>query len=213
MNHVEFKEPGIDCEMCHGPSVQHVIEMTTSEPYPKAALDPPVNFHDLGNRDFNRICAQCHMQSAIRASGSSGELNYSSAGEFFPRNLSIPFGEFSRMGFYKDGRFRQTTFIVEALRTVSMFQEGTGELRNLSRSARTRCGFEPDFGKVSRSAGLDVHRTAIPNFRAVPHWPPILIIVSTRKAAAAFPVTCPVSWTLFFFELALTRLMIFRTPT
>ena len=124
VNHVEFKEPGVDCEMCHGPSFEHIIEMTTSEPYPKAALDPPVNFHDLGNRDFNRICAQCHMQSAIRTSGSSGELNYSSAGEFFPRNLSIPFGEFSRLGFYKDGRFRQTTFIVEALERSQCFRKG-----------------------------------------------------------------------------------------
>src|SRR6202046_2602746 len=124
VNHVEFKEPGVDCEMCHGPSLQHVIEMTTSELYPKAPQDPPVNFHDLGNRDFNRICAQCHMQSAIRAPGSSGELNYSSAGEFFPRNLSIPFGEFSRMGFYKDGRFRQTTFIVEALERSQCFRKG-----------------------------------------------------------------------------------------
>ena len=115
VQNVEFKEPGIDCEMCHGPSVQHVAEMTANEPFPKQPLDPPVNFHDVGNRDFVRICAQCHMQSAIRTPGATGELNYSRSGEFFVRNPSIPFGEFSRIGFYKDGRFRQTTFIVEAL--------------------------------------------------------------------------------------------------
>ena len=55
MNNVEFREPGIDCEMCHGPSAQHVIEMTANETYPKRAIDPPVNFHDLGSRDFVRI--------------------------------------------------------------------------------------------------------------------------------------------------------------
>src|SRR5579864_1320026 len=124
VNNVEFREPGIDCEMCHGPSAQHVIEMTANEPYPKRAIDPPVNFHDLGSRDFVRICSQCHMQSAIRASGPGGELNYSRSGEFFPNNLSIPFGEFSRIGFYKDGRFRQTTFIVEALQRSQCFRKG-----------------------------------------------------------------------------------------
>jgi tetratricopeptide (TPR) repeat protein len=124
VNHVEFKEPGIDCEMCHGPSEQHVLDMTLGEPYLKPATDPPVNFYDLGNRDSIGICAQCHMQSAIRASGPGGELNFSRAGEFFQRNLNIPFGEFSRIGFYKDGRFRQTTFIVEALERSQCFKKG-----------------------------------------------------------------------------------------
>ena len=124
VTNVEFREPGVDCEMCHGPSAQHVVDMTANEPYPKRAVDPPVNFHDLGNRDFIRICSQCHMQSAIRASGPRGELNYSRSGEFFPNNPSIPFGEFSRIGFYKDGRFRQTTFIVEALQRSQCFKKG-----------------------------------------------------------------------------------------
>lgn len=124
VKNVEFREPGINCEMCHGPSAQHVADMTANEPYPKRAIDPPVNFHDVGNRDFIRICSQCHMQSAIRASGPQGELNYSRSGEFFPNNPSIPFGEFSRIGFYKDGRFRQTTFIVEALQRSQCFKKG-----------------------------------------------------------------------------------------
>ena len=124
VNNVEFKEPGIDCEMCHGPSAQHVMDMTIDEPYPKPAADPPVNFFDLDNREFIGICAQCHMQSAIRASGPSGELNFSRSGEFFQRNLNIPFGEFSRIGFFKDGRFRQTTFIVEALQRSQCFRKG-----------------------------------------------------------------------------------------
>jgi predicted CXXCH cytochrome family protein len=121
---VDFREPGINCEMCHGPSAQHVAEMTVNEHFPKAALDPPVNFRDISGRDFVRICAQCHMQSAIRKPGSAGELNYSRSGEFFLTNPSIPFGEFSRLGFYKDGRFRQTTFMVEALQRTQCFRKG-----------------------------------------------------------------------------------------
>jgi predicted CXXCH cytochrome family protein len=124
VTNVEFREPGIDCEMCHGPSAQHVAELTANEPYPKEPLDPPVNFRDLGNRDFVRICGQCHMQSAIRTPGLSGELNYSRSGGFYIRNPSIPFGEFARIGFYKDGRFRQTTFIVEALERSQCFKKG-----------------------------------------------------------------------------------------
>jgi predicted CXXCH cytochrome family protein len=123
VNNLEFKEPGIDCEMCHGPSGGHVIELSEQDYHPKEALDPPVNFHKIDNRKSVAICAQCHMQSAIRNSGLDGELNYVSSGEFFGNRLRQPFGEFSRKGFYKDGRFRQTTFIVEALERSQCFKK------------------------------------------------------------------------------------------
>jgi hypothetical protein len=122
---LEFREPGINCETCHGPSAQHIAEVTQSEFYlSKNPLDPPVNFHKVGNRDFIEICSQCHMQSALRIPGPHGELNYSASGNFFMHSQSIPFGEFSRKGFYKDGRFRQTTFIVEALERSQCFKKG-----------------------------------------------------------------------------------------
>jgi tetratricopeptide (TPR) repeat protein len=122
---VEFQEPGINCEACHGPSAQHIAEVAQREFYLSTnPLDPPVNFHQVGTRDFVEICSQCHMQSALRIPGPHGELNYSPSGEFFVRNQRIPFGEFSRKGFYKDGRFRQTTFIVEALERSQCFKKG-----------------------------------------------------------------------------------------
>jgi predicted CXXCH cytochrome family protein len=124
LQNVHFQEPGINCEMCHGPSAQHVVEMAMNQHFPKRPLDPPVSFRDISNRDFIRICAQCHMQSALRKPGGSGGLNFSSSGEFFVTNQSIPFGEFSRAGFFKDGRFRQTTFIVEALERSRCFKKG-----------------------------------------------------------------------------------------
>jgi len=123
VSNVEFKEPGIDCEMCHGPSGGHVIEMSEHDYHPKEPLDPPVNFHKIDSRKSVAICAQCHLQSAIRNSGPNGELNYVSSGEFFGNRLRQPFGEFSRKGFYKDGRFRQTTFIVEALERSQCFKK------------------------------------------------------------------------------------------
>jgi tetratricopeptide (TPR) repeat protein len=123
-NHLEFKEPGINCEMCHGPSGGHVVEMTEHDYQPKEPLNPPVNFHKIDNRKFVAICAQCHMQSAIRNPGANGELNYASTGEFHGNRLRQPFGEFTRKGFYKDGRFRQTTFMVEALERSQCFRKG-----------------------------------------------------------------------------------------
>ena len=120
---LEFRETGINCEMCHGPSAQHVVSMNTGEEYKKTPLDPPVEFAKINNRDFVAVCAQCHMQSAIRTPGPHGELNYATTGTFFLRDPMIPFGEFSRKGFYKDGRFRQTTFIVEALERSKCFQK------------------------------------------------------------------------------------------
>jgi predicted CXXCH cytochrome family protein len=64
------------------------------------------------------------MQSALRDAGAHGELNYSRTGTFFRQDLSLPFGEFTRKGFYKDGRFGQSTFIVEALERSKCFRKG-----------------------------------------------------------------------------------------
>ena len=120
-----FREPGINCEMCHGPSAAHIDAIASGTAYHKFALDPQVQFNRLNNRDFVSICAQCHMQSNVHAATPNGEMNYSSTGTFFLRNASIPFGEFSRKGFFKDGRFSQSTFIVEALERSKCFRKGT----------------------------------------------------------------------------------------
>ena len=122
---LEFREAGVNCEMCHGPSADHVAAMAAGKSGDKAASDPPVNFRKLDHREYVRICAQCHMQSAMRDLGAAGEYNYSKSGDSFaPRYLSRPFVEFSRAAFYKDGRFRETTFIVEALMRSACYRRG-----------------------------------------------------------------------------------------
>ena len=122
-----FREPGIGCEMCHGPSATHIAAISSGQPYnnDKQPLDPPVEFDRIGNRDFVAICAQCHMQSSLHDPGSAGELNYSSTGTFFLRSAAVPLGEFSRKGFYKDGRISQSTFMVEALERSKCFRQGS----------------------------------------------------------------------------------------
>ena len=124
VNNLEFHEPGINCEACHGPSGQHVLEMNEAGYTSEDPQALPIDFHAIGSRTSVAICAQCHMQSATRTPGANGELNYVASREFFGNRLRQPYGEFSRKGFYKDGRFRQTTFMVEALERSQCFKKG-----------------------------------------------------------------------------------------
>lgn len=121
---LEFREAGIDCEMCHGPSLKHVEAMQKNQLYAKRPMDPPVDFKKITARQFVAICSQCHMQSAVRRPGPEGELNYSRAGDFFMHYKNRAYNEFSRKGFYKDGRFRETTFFVESLLRTECFKKG-----------------------------------------------------------------------------------------
>ena len=123
-----FREPGVNCEMCHGPSARHAAAMAAGKPYSKPAADPPVDFAKIDNRQFVAICAQCHMQSAVREQGPAGEWNYSeSGGSFLPRYKSRPYMDFSRRAFYRDGRFRETTFIVEAFVRSACYRKGQAQ--------------------------------------------------------------------------------------
>jgi predicted CXXCH cytochrome family protein len=99
--------------------------MTTGKSAPKEAIEPPVSFRKLDHREYVRICAQCHMQSAMRELAPSSEYNYSTSGDsFIPRYPERPFAEFSHGAFYKDGRFRETTFIVEAQMRSACYLRG-----------------------------------------------------------------------------------------
>ncbi len=126
--HLTFREAGINCEMCHGPSESHVAAMKRGEPYHKNSLAPPVDFQKIGHEDYVRICGQCHMQSGVLEPGAKGELNYSGRSPSFAKQYSSqPYNEFSRKAFYKDGRFRETTFIVEAFLRSACYKKGQAQ--------------------------------------------------------------------------------------
>ena len=97
-----FLEPGVNCEMCHGPSAAHVKGSATNW-----------SFKTIDHRGYVEVCAQCHAQSAIREPQG-----------FPPRYQRRPYAEFSRKAFYRDGRFRETTFIVESFERSACFQKG-----------------------------------------------------------------------------------------
>ncbi len=161
-DNVVFREPGIGCEMCHGPSAAHVEAMANGKIYTKDALDPPVDFMRINNREFVAICAQCHMQSNVHRGSPQGELNYSSTGTFFLKNAALPLGEFTRGAFFKDGRFSQTTFMVEALERSQCFRKGQAHLRHLPRSARPRRVVQPNFAEIQGPTRPYVHRLSHP---------------------------------------------------
>ncbi len=122
---INFRETGINCEMCHGPSRAHVDAVREGRAEPSSPATPPLRFGDLDHRAYVDVCAQCHMQSGIIQPGPRGEINYSGKQAAFLNRLEQrPYEEFSRNAFYKDGRFRETTFIVEAFLRSECYRQG-----------------------------------------------------------------------------------------
>lgn len=102
MTNTSFREAGVNCEMCHGPGAAHA-----------GGKPQKWSFQGIGNAQYVEVCAQCHAQSAIREPQG-----------FPPRYKRRPYTEFSRKAFYRDGRFRETTFIVEAFERSACFRKG-----------------------------------------------------------------------------------------
>ena len=71
-----FREPGIGCEMCHGPSATHIAAITNGDAHNnKRPLDPPVDFEQLNasahthhplDSEASR-CISCHMPRIMDA--------------------------------------------------------------------------------------------------------------------------------------------------
>ena len=122
-----YLQPGIDCEMCHGPSAWHAKQTAKGKLLHADPLEPPFDFRLATNREAVRVCAQCHRQSAVRQFGESGEMNYSTKDNFVPVTWLRPYDAFSRKAFYKDGRFRETTFIVEAFTRSACYLRGAAQ--------------------------------------------------------------------------------------
>lgn len=122
---ITFREPGINCEMCHGPSRAHADAWLSGEAPSTDPAAPPLRFADLDHRSYVKVCAECHMQSGVVQAGPRGEINYSGKHkDFLSRRRQRPYEEYSRSAFYKDGRFRETTFIVEAFSRSQCFRVG-----------------------------------------------------------------------------------------
>ncbi|MFN0107071.1 MAG: cytochrome c3 family protein [Bryobacteraceae bacterium] len=97
-----FAEAGVNCEMCHGPMADHA-----------RGGQARIQFKKLSPVESVRVCAQCHAQSAQRESSA-----------FPPAYRRRPYAEFAPRAFYRDGRFKETTFLVEAFERSSCYRRG-----------------------------------------------------------------------------------------
>jgi tetratricopeptide (TPR) repeat protein len=128
-------EGGINCEMCHGACGDHVASMRQARLGYKPPLKLQVEYGKLDSRDYVAICSQCHLQSAQLSWGPEGELNYRHFPDtFYEHYQSRPYMEFALRTFYKDGRFRPVSFIVESFLRTQCYQKG-----------RAQCGHCHDF--------------------------------------------------------------------
>lgn len=97
-----FAEAGVNCEMCHGPLAAHA-----------RGAAPAFRFDKFSAEESVRVCAQCHAQSALR-----------DAQAFPPLYRRRPYAEFAPRAFYRDGRFKETTFLVEAFERTACYRKG-----------------------------------------------------------------------------------------
>jgi predicted CXXCH cytochrome family protein len=120
-----FRETGINCEMCHGPSLAHVERMKSGIKAPvTATAATPINFKRVPAERYVAVCAQCHAQSAVHDAQPGGAVNYSETGEpYRTYALELP-SAFPRRALYRDGRYRATTFISEAFARSQCFRKG-----------------------------------------------------------------------------------------
>ena len=120
-----FREGGVNCEMCHGPSLDHVRSVKTGARMGRSSTETPVRFGRVSAAQSTAICAQCHAQSAVHESLPDGAINYSDRAQPFYRTYAahLP-SNFSRTAFYRDGRYRATTFISEAFARSQCFRKG-----------------------------------------------------------------------------------------
>lgn len=120
-----FEEPGINCEMCHGPSLEHVNRIKAGGRHERRSADPPITFSRLPAEQYALVCAQCHAQSAVHDTQNDGSVNFSAHAPFYrtyPLHLA---SSFSRKAFYRDGRHSATTFISEAFGRSQCFRTGS----------------------------------------------------------------------------------------
>lgn len=84
----------------------------------------PINFRRLSAERYVAVCAQCHAQSAVHDAQAGGAVNHSETGEpVRTYSFELP-SAFSRKAFYRDGRYRATTFISEAFARSACFRKG-----------------------------------------------------------------------------------------
>jgi predicted CXXCH cytochrome family protein len=147
-----FREGGINCEMCHGPSLDHVENMKSGIAPTWTQASTPISFRRAPAERYVAVCAQCHAQSAVHDAQSGGAVNHSENGEpFRTYSFELP-SAFSRKAFYRDGRYRATTFISEAFARSQCFRTGNATCGSCHDPHPAKAADNPTSLKFSKDA-------------------------------------------------------------
>ena len=204
-----FREGGINCEMCHGPSLDHVERLKSGVNTGSAAATTPISFRRLPAERYVAVCAQCHAQSAVHDAQPGGAVNHSETGEpFRTYSFELP-SAFSRKAFYRDGRYRATTFISEAFARSQCFRKGNATCGSCHDPHPANAAQNPNSLKFAEDADamcVQCH-TALARAARTPHAP----CGRTPRRADACRATCRASWRRCCFRRARTRSTTFPT--
>lgn len=160
-----FAEAGVNCEACHGPSAAHA-----------SGAAPARKFASMDHRQAVAVCAQCHAQSAMREPMA-----------FPPQYQRRPYAEFSRKAFYKDGRFRETTFIVEAFERSACYRKGQAQCGNCHDPHPANAAANPKSLKFSENDDRMCLQCHQPRYAATEHVKHAIETEAARCVACHMP--------------------------
>ena len=198
-----FREGGINCEMCHGPSLDHVERLKKRRQSAGRAAATPVSFRRLAADRYVAVCAQCHAQSAVHDAQAGGAVNHSETGDpFRTYSFELP-SAFSRKAFYRDGRYRATTFISEAFARSQCFRKGSATCGSCHDPHPSNAAQNPNSLKFAEDSDANVR--AVPHERSAPHPNGTRVTRRKQKRAGACRATCRASWRRCSFRRVRTK--------
>ena len=142
-----FREGGINCEMCHGPSLDHVERAEERRQSRGQRRDNPSQFSArLPAERYVAVCAQCHAQSAVHDAQAGGAVNYSATGDPFRTYLDrasvglLAQGVLSRRPLPRDDVHQRSVCAIAVFsqRRTRRAGRATIRIRRMRRRIRTR---------------------------------------------------------------------------
>ena len=116
--HTRWREPGINCETCHGPSAGHLRVL--QEAQHKRLARPPEDLkinqcEELSTAQRNDLCASCHAKLMAIASG------FKPGDRFFDH---YDLGALENDDFFPDGRDYRENYTITSWRMSPCFKSG-----------------------------------------------------------------------------------------
>lgn len=154
--HTTWREPGINCETCHGPAGDHVRNARQLPPGGKLDKAALVRFQDLDNDQINSLCGSCHARiNPVRETFAPGDRFFDSFGLL---TLEHP-------DFYPDGRDLGENFTMTSWRLSRC--AASGQLSCIH--CHTSSGRNRFQGSDANNACLPCHESTVKSVSAHTH--------------------------------------------